>query len=141
MTFDAIKLETDQYTGEGEGHFQATDNKAQIRYKSGLSGKLTFQRVNEVTWKLTDGKMTEVPARLGYWAGYRVPKAVAWVINVGKSSWLARFKDQCCGPLPFEEAKAAALAMARKAKGDYIVENPTDHLNGLQAILLDREAA
>ena len=29
--------------------------------------------------------------------------------------------------------------MARGACGDYFIENPIDHLNGLQARLLDRD--
>jgi hypothetical protein len=141
MTLDVTRPQTPDYSGEGEGHFQAPDIKAKIRYKSGLSGKLTFRRVNEVTWNLTDGKMTEVPGQFGKWAGFRVPRAVAWITNVGKSAWLARFKDQCCGPLPFEDAKVAVLEMAKGGKGDYIVENPIAHLNELQALLHDREAA
>ena len=34
---------------------------------------------------------------------------------------------------------AAAMAMARGACGDYEVGNPGAHLNGLTAILLERE--
>src|SRR3954471_17391349 len=36
------------------------------------------------------------------------------------------------------EAKASALAMARGADGDYCVERPVLHLNGLQARLEDQ---
>ena len=88
--------------------------------------------------------MTNVPACHGFWGGYRTTKAVAWVIDVGteKSAWLARYKDQCCGPMPLKEAKAAALAMAKRSVGDYqVFSDPTAHLNGLAARLLDAEAA
>src|SRR5688572_3136065 len=46
-------------------------------------------------------------------------KGVAWVIDVGvnKRAWLARYKDQCCGPSSLKEAKAAAVTMA-KGLGD-----------------------
>jgi len=87
--------------------------------------------------------MTNVLASHGQWSGYRISKAIAWVIDVGvnKPAWLARYKDQCCGPLPLKEAKAAALAMAKGATGDYRVTRPIARLNGLAARLLDLEAA
>jgi hypothetical protein len=31
--------------------------------------------------------------------------------------------------------------MAKGADGDYRIENPVTHLNGLQALLVDREAS
>ncbi len=101
--------------------------------------KLHFKRVNEFTFKLTDGEVTHVPASHGQWGGYRTTKAVAWVINLAPGQWLARCRDEFSGPSSFHEAKANALAMARGAHGDYFIENPIDHLNGLQARLLDRE--
>ena len=101
--------------------------------------KLHFERVNEFTFKLTDGELTNVAASHGKWGGYRTTKAVAWVINIASGQWLARCRDEVSGPSSFHEAKANALAMARGGCGDYFIENPIDHLNGLQARLLDRE--
>ena len=72
----------DEYSGQVESDFQATDTQRQFRYKSGISGKLRFERLNEVTWKLTNGEMTNVPACHGFWGGYRTSKAIAWVIQV-----------------------------------------------------------
>jgi hypothetical protein len=100
---------------------------------------LRFERVNEVAFKLTNGELTNVPASHGQWGGYRTTKAVAWVINIAPGQWLARCRDEASGPSSFSEAKANALAMARGTCGDYFVENPIDHLNGLQARLLKRE--
>jgi hypothetical protein len=40
-----------------------------------------------------------------------------------------------------KETKAAALAMAKGAGGDYRLGNPIGHLNGLAARMLDREVA
>ena len=104
-----------------------------------LKTKLHFERMNEVTFKLTDGEVTNVPASHGQWGGYRTTKAVAWVIKIAPGHWLARCRDEVSGPSSFNEAKANALAMARGAYGDYFIENPIDHLNGLQARLLDRD--
>ena len=69
---------------------------------------LRFERVNEVTCKLTDGENTNVPASHGQWGGYRTTKAVAlrhqyrvWPV-VGAMSRrgvrtliLQRGKDEC----------------------------------------------
>jgi hypothetical protein len=100
---------------------------------------LRFERVNEVSFKLTGGESTNVPASHGQWGGYRTTKAVAWVVNIAPGHWLARCRNEVSGPFPFAKAKANALAMARGAHGDYFVENQIDHLNGLQARLLDRD--
>jgi hypothetical protein len=59
--------------------FQGTDTQKQFRDKNGNSGKLSFEQVNEITWKLTNGEMTNVPACHGFWGGYRTTKAIAWV--------------------------------------------------------------
>jgi len=96
---------------------------------------LHFEQVNEFTFKLTNGEFTNVPASHGQWGGYRTTKAVAWVINIAPGQWLARCRNEASGPSSFNEAKANALAMARGAPGDYFIENPIDHLNGLQARL------
>jgi hypothetical protein len=100
---------------------------------------LRFERVNQATFKLTDGENTNVTASHGQWGGYRTTKAVAWVINILPGQWLARRRDEASGPSSFNEAKANALAMATGAPGDYFIENPIDHLNGLQALLEDRQ--
>ena len=128
------------YTGQDETDFQATDAQRQFCYKFGISGKLDLEQVNEIAWKLTNG---QVPTCHGFWRGYRVSKAVAWVIDVGvsKPAWLARYKDQCCAPMPLKDAKGAALAMAKGAAGDYRITDPIAHLNGMSARLLDAEAA
>jgi hypothetical protein len=77
------------------------------------------------------------PGRLGEG---RTTKALAWVIDVGwvakVSLWLARYKDQACGPMSLSEAKAAARAMVRGEPADYTVTNPIAHLHGLQSSLL-----
>jgi hypothetical protein len=101
--------------------------------------KVRFERVNEVTFKLTDGEVTNVPASHGQWGGYRTTKTVASVINIAPGQWLARCRDEASGPSSFNEAKTNALAMARGACGDYFIENPVEHLNGLKAQLEDRQ--
>ena len=100
---------------------------------------LRCERVNDSTFKITDGELTNVPASHGQWSGYRTTKALVWIIKLESDAWLARCGDQVCGPSSFGEAKANGMAMAKGAHGDYFVRNPMSHLNGLQARLLDAD--
>ena len=97
---------------------------------------LRCERVNDSTFKITDGELTNVPASHGQWSGYCTTKALAWIIKLGPHAWLARCSDQVCGPSTFSEAKAYAFAMAKGTDGDYFVRS-VPHLNGLQARLTD----
>jgi hypothetical protein len=101
---------------------------------------LRCERVNDSTFKITNGEFTNVPASHGQWAGYRTTKALAWIIKLEAEAWLARYGNQVCGPSTFKEAKANALAMAKGAPGDYQVSNPIAHLKGLTARLIDSKA-
>jgi hypothetical protein len=94
---------------------------------------LTWEKVNEVTYKITDGEQTNVPACHGHWAGYRTTMALAWIISIAPDKWLARCEDQACGPYPFAKAKAAAIAMAAGAWGNYQLDDPIKHLNAFSA--------
>jgi hypothetical protein len=84
-----------------------------------------FEEVNDVTWKLNNGEMTNVLASHGQWPGFRTTKALASVINIGwinnSSAWVARCGDQACGPMSLAEAKATAKAMVQGAVGDYTI--------------------
>jgi hypothetical protein len=130
-------------SGTASTPFQSTDTKQEFRYKSGISGTrpLRCERVNDITFKITDGEMSRVPAKQGWWGGYNAPRALAWVSNVGinSSAWIARCDDKVSGPFSFNEAKAKAIILAKGAEGDYRIQNPISHLNGLQARLLDQE--
>jgi hypothetical protein len=66
---------------------------------------LRCERVNDSTFKITDGELTNVPGSHGQWAGYRTTKALAWIIKLESDAWLARFSDQVCGPSSFSEAR------------------------------------
>ena len=39
---------------------------------------LCWLKVNDVTWKLTDGKMSRTPASYGQWGGYETERTLAW---------------------------------------------------------------
>ena len=117
----------EKWSDIAEGHFQPsqvieTTSVLAPKKRPPNPSRFTFQKVNEVTWKHTDGEMTNVPASHGQWAP-RTPKAIAWVIQV-EGKWLARCKDQTSNAMPLTEAKAAAMAMAKGSSGDYVVTNP-----------------
>ncbi len=82
---------------------------------------LRFERVNEVTWKLTDGTHTDVPASHGQWGGYRTAKAEACVMEVGPNQRAARCGDMASDPLPLAQAKKAAQRMVASGLHDYRV--------------------
>jgi hypothetical protein len=100
---------------------------------------LRFQRVNEVTFKLTDGESTNVPTSHGQWGGYRTTKAVAWVIKIGPDSWLARCGDRSCGPATFDKAKADALNITRGSYHEVRLLDPIAYLNRLHARMAKRD--
>ena len=92
----------ENWTDTAEGHFEPLQR---IEITSVLAPKkrppnpcrFKFEKVNEATWKLTNGEVTNVPASHGQWGGYRTTRAIAWVINLAPNAWLAR-----CGLGAFE---------------------------------------
>jgi hypothetical protein len=102
---------------------------------------LYCERVNDCTFKITNGELTKIPASHGQWAGYRTTKAIAWIIKLNSDAWLARCGNRICDPTSFNQAKSQALAMARGAVGDYFVADPIRELNELQARLVDTDGA
>jgi len=137
-------LETGKWTDIADSYFgapQAVENACVLgpQKRPPNPSRFRLEKVNEVTWKLTNGELTNVPAAHGYWSGYRVTKALGWVIDIGleKPAWLARVKDECAGPMPLKLAKAAVLAMVKGAPGDYQVRHSIAHLNGLAARCVD----
>ena len=97
------------------GHFvtkSPSDNNGLQRRKTDLQKASPFWiKINDVTWKLTDGEISRTPASFGQWGGYNTERALAWVIDTGwpaKSLWYARHKDRSWGP-------TTSLARAKKA--------------------------
>jgi hypothetical protein len=102
---------------------------------------LDLEQVNACTWKVVDPNIkTDVPAKLGFWAGYRTTRALAWVINLGYGQWIARCGNEVCNPTRLAEAKRQALAMAVGGIGDCQVTDPIKEFQRLSAIIEDRHA-
>jgi hypothetical protein len=94
---------------------------------------LIVERVNEETFKVTNGETSRVSASHGQWGGFNTTRALAWIIRAAPNAWLARCGNQACGPSSFNKAKASALEMASGAIGDYFVGDPVRELNELQS--------
>ena len=80
-----------------------------------LAGKprqLTFEQVNEVTWKLTDGRGSIAWSgdRSG---GYRTTRAVAWLMGIGNGLWVVRYRTKASRPLKLNAAKTYAIEMVK----------------------------
>jgi len=54
------------------------------------SSALKCEKVNELTFKITNGELTNVPASHGQWGGCRTTKTLAWIIRLGSEGWVAR---------------------------------------------------
>lgn len=78
-----------------------------------------WTKVNNVTWKLTDGRPWRTPASVGQWGGYTTEWPVAWAIDtgwaVGQSEWHAHCGAKSYGPTSFALAREAALSLATGA--------------------------
>jgi hypothetical protein len=100
---------------------------------------LVLVKVNPIIWKVVDPNIkTDVPAKLGHWAGYRTTKALAWVFDLG-GQWIARRGNEVCNPTNLAEAKRQALAMAVGGIGDYQVSDPIEEFQQLSASLRRNE--
>jgi hypothetical protein len=94
----------------------------------GTKGRtLDFQQVNEVTWKLTDGRGSIAWSgdRSG---GYRTTRAIAWLMGVGNGQWIVRYRHRASKPMRSAKAKAYALEMVR---GIWAGKTLTDSIQNL----------
>jgi len=114
----------------------SSKNNGLLRPKSALKkARLFWIKVNEVTWKLTDGKSSRTSASHGQWGGYETPRAVAWAIETGwpfgRSVWYARCGERSYGPASYDVARqaGAALALGRtfpKRENATLFDGPVD---------------
>jgi hypothetical protein len=92
---------------------------------------LGFEPINEVTWKLTDGRGSN--AWDGYRGGYRTTRAVAWLMGVGGGKWVVRYRGKASRPMRLAKAKAYAIEMVKGIRPGSIVTDPIRELNLLEA--------
>ena len=89
---------------------------------------LRFEEVNEVTWKLTDGK------GINAWKGdrsgsYRATRAVEWLMGVGNGPWVFRYRNKASRPMRLNAAKQYALEMVRGIRPGRVLADPIGYLH------------
>jgi hypothetical protein len=97
-----------------------------------ISGKgcdLRFEEVNEVTWKLTDGRGSNA------WRGdrggsYRTTRAVGWLMGVGNGQWIFRYRNRASRPMRLNAVKRYALEMVRGVRPGRVLTDPIRNLHG-----------
>src|SRR5262245_5531478 len=85
--------------------------------------------MNEVTWKLTDGRGTN--AWDGCRGGYRTTRAVAWLTGVGSGLWVARYRGKASRPMRLAKAKAYAIEMVKGIRPGKVITDPIRNLHHL----------
>ena len=99
--------------------------------------ELSWEQVNPVTWKLTDGRGSEVPGSHGQWSGYRTTKAVAWIVGIGSGLWIARYRRSASRPLPIHKAKIYAHEIVKGIRPGIILDDSVTLLNKITAGLMN----
>lgn len=104
-----------------------------------------FERINEITWKVTDGVKIRHAAGT-YFAGADQRRALAWLMDIGwngdRQAWFVRVGDVSYGPTTFAKAKKAAVLILQggfEAPVTRVKDGPT-HLRQ-QMIMLEGEGA
>jgi len=121
---------------DGQGQIPASEtveNQGLQERESDLFGKLqdlAFERVNEVTWKLTDGRGTNAWSgnRSG---GYRTTRATAWLVGIGSGLWVVRYRDKSSKPMKLPRAKRYALEMVEGIRPGKVIADPIGRLHRL----------
>ena len=75
-----------------------------FRSSAHFSNELTFQKLNSVTWKLTDGMQINTGSG-------RASRALGYVMEVSPGRWMARVRSLGSGLLSFGAAKQEAIRL------------------------------
>ena len=88
--------------------------------------ELAFEQVNEVTWKLTDGRGSIAWSgdRSG---GYRTTRAIAWLMGVGGGRWIVRYRNKASKPMRLPKARDYALEMVKGVWAGQTLIDPIHH--------------
>ena len=97
---------------------------------------LAFEQINAFTWKLTDGKGSLA------WNGdrsgsYRTPRALAWLMAVGASLWVVRYRNASSKPMKLPKAKTYALEIVKGIRPGRVVDDPIGRLHRLHLDALE----
>ena len=87
--------------------------------------------MNEVTWKLTDGRGSIA------WSGdrggnHRTARAIAWLLGIGSGLWVVRYRDNCSKPMKLPKAKTYALEMVKGVRPGKLIADTIGRLHRLR---------
>ena len=91
--------------------------------------QFTLQEINDVTWKVTDGRGTL--AWDGHRGHYRTTRAVAWLMGVGGGMWVCRYRNKASRPMRLAKAKKYVVEMIRGIRPGKVVSDPIGELHQL----------
>ena len=112
---------------------ETLENQGPQEPESDLIGKrqeLGFERVNEVTWKLTDGRCSNA------WSGnrgggYRTTRAVAWLMGIGSGLWVVRYRDKSSRPMKLPKARTYAMEVLKGIRPGKVIADTIGRLHRL----------
>jgi hypothetical protein len=107
---------------------ESLENQGLQQPKIDLGGKYRFERLDEVTWKLTDGKGSNAWAvdRSG---NHRTTRAIAWLMGIGSGKWIARYRNKWSKAMTLAKAKQYALEMVKGIRPGGVPADPIRHLH------------
>jgi len=100
---------------------------------------LSFVQINEVTWKITDGRGS-IACSGDRSGGYRTTRAVAWLMGIGNGRWIVRYRNKASRPMKLPAARRYALEILKGIRPARVVTDPIGDLNRMQAVLAEYEA-
>jgi hypothetical protein len=110
--------------------FESLENQGLQEPEIDQSDNLSFERVNDCTWKLTDGRGSNA------WSGnrgggYRTTRAVAWLMGIGGGLWIVRYRDKSSKPMKLPKAKVYALEMVKGIRPGKVIADQIERLQRL----------
>ena len=130
-------------TDPGFADFEPLENQGFQEPKIEQSAKrrdLSFEQINEVTWKITDGVGSNAWTGGRPGASYRTTRAIAWLMGIGNGRWVVRYRNRASRPMKLSAAKRYALEMIRGIRPGRIVTDPIGDLNRMQVVLAEYAA-
>ena len=141
--FDGAQAKPAASTDPGFDDFEPLENQGFQEPEIDQSAKrrdLSFQQINEVTIKVTDGVGSNAWTGGRPGASYRTTCAIAWLMGIGNGRWIVRYRNRASRPMKLSAAKRYAPEMIRGIRPGRIVTDPIGDLNRMQVVLAEYAA-
>lgn len=114
------------------------ENQGLQEPKTDLSRKQSvpsFEQINAVTVKVTDGRGTNAWTGRRSGDSYRTTRAVAWILAVGNECWVVRYRNKFSHPMKLAAAKKYSIEMVKGNRPGRVIDDPIAELNRMAAIV------